>query len=227
MMWKGTQCWLWRLPALCKQIYDLVESWRSALAKEAGFTYMELVTTISVIGIASAIAVPTFTLSTSRVRLNEACRELASNLQLARLRAISTGLSAYLDFDHNNNQRTDERFYTAFLNIYRDSPAVHDVPAETEAIQILMPDRLDGIGGIFLPRGVRFGTSENVRSGPEGVALPNTGVSSVNGFKVRFAPRGDASTASIYLTNGSDDCAIQVTSTGRSKVYKWISDQWQ
>ncbi|MBI4639423.1 MAG: hypothetical protein HY731_01945 [Candidatus Tectomicrobia bacterium] len=225
---KRIQCSLGRISALFQHIYGLTESWRGALAREAGFTYMELITAVAVLGITSAIAIPTFNSYIPRARLNGACRDLMSNMQLARLRAISTNFNAYLDFDHNNNQRTDERFYTAFLNLDRDSPIEHDTPAETEAVNIIMPDRLDSIRGILLPPGVRFGTGEDVPSGPNGSTLPSTGVSIFGGgFRVNFTSRGTATPASAYFTNGTDTCAIRVASTGRVKMFQWISSEWR
>jgi len=208
-------------------VYDRAKGWRDVLAREAGFTYMELIAAVAIIGITSAIAIPSFNSYIPRARLNNTCRELMFNMQLARLRAISTNTSAYLDFDHNNNTRTDERFYTAFLNLDKDSPIEHDAPTETDAVQILMQDRLDGIRGIRLPDRVRFGTSSEVRSGPSGSTLPANGVSSLSGLKVSFTPRGTASTASIYLTNDADNCVIRVASTGRVKMFQWISSEWR
>lgn len=55
----------------------------------AGFTLMEVLTTIAVISIVMAIALPAFTRLLPGIRLSSAARQIATDLQLARMRAIA------------------------------------------------------------------------------------------------------------------------------------------
>ena len=55
----------------------------------AGFTLIEMLTAIVVAGILVAIAVPRFYLLLPTIRVSSAARQVATDLQLARMRAIS------------------------------------------------------------------------------------------------------------------------------------------
>ena len=55
----------------------------------AGFTLMETLTAIVIMGILAAIAMPHFTRLLPGIRLSSAARQIATDLQLARMRAIS------------------------------------------------------------------------------------------------------------------------------------------
>jgi type IV fimbrial biogenesis protein FimT len=62
---------------------------RNPCRNRAGFTLIEMLATISVAGILMAIAIPRFFSVLPGLRLNDAARQVATDLQLARMRAIS------------------------------------------------------------------------------------------------------------------------------------------
>jgi type IV fimbrial biogenesis protein FimT len=62
---------------------------RNHCRNSAGFTLIEMMATISVAGILMAIAIPRFFSVLPGLRLNDAARQVATDLQLARMRAIS------------------------------------------------------------------------------------------------------------------------------------------
>ena len=64
-----------------------------------GFSFVETLTAIVILGILAAIAMPHFTRVLPGIRLNAATRQIATDLQLARMRAISQHASQTVAFD--------------------------------------------------------------------------------------------------------------------------------
>jgi type IV fimbrial biogenesis protein FimT len=60
------------------------------MRKESGFTILELIIVIVILGILTAIGIPNYLSRLPRYRLKSAARDLYSNLQLARLGAIKS-----------------------------------------------------------------------------------------------------------------------------------------
>jgi prepilin-type N-terminal cleavage/methylation domain-containing protein len=73
---------------------------KSRLIKaNSGFTLVEMMVVIGIIGFTLAIAIPTYHLTIKpTARLNGAARQLYSNIQLARLRAVSENVRYGLAF---------------------------------------------------------------------------------------------------------------------------------
>lgn len=85
----------------------------------AGFTLIEVLVVLAIIGIVSMIAIPGYLSWMPGIRLKTAARELYANLQKAKLRAIKEGRPIrvrfnngagfyYFDLDNNNAQDTGE-----------------------------------------------------------------------------------------------------------------------
>ncbi|MBW1616211.1 MAG: GspH/FimT family pseudopilin [Deltaproteobacteria bacterium] len=68
------------------------------MKKNAGFTLYELIITMAVISILSAIAAPYFTRLSAGFKLNSATREMQADLQAARLFAINKNSYAVINF---------------------------------------------------------------------------------------------------------------------------------
>jgi len=62
---------------------------RNPCRNSAGFTLIEMMATMGVAAILMAIAIPGFFSALPGLRLNDAARQIATDLQLARMRAIS------------------------------------------------------------------------------------------------------------------------------------------
>jgi prepilin-type N-terminal cleavage/methylation domain-containing protein len=67
--------------------------------KIAGFTLIELVVTIGIAGILMGIAVPRFYAALPGIRLASAARQVVTDLQLARMTAISQRTNQVVAFD--------------------------------------------------------------------------------------------------------------------------------
>ena len=70
--------------------------------KNAGFTLMEILITIAIIGIVTAIAIPNFLTLLPRWRAKAAATDLFSNLQLAKITAVRKGQNVSVTFTGNS-----------------------------------------------------------------------------------------------------------------------------
>jgi prepilin-type N-terminal cleavage/methylation domain-containing protein len=68
------------------------------VSKQAGLTLMEVMAAIAVLGILIAVAMPNFLSTLPALRLNDAARQVATDLQSARMRAIAQNNSNTVSF---------------------------------------------------------------------------------------------------------------------------------
>jgi prepilin-type N-terminal cleavage/methylation domain-containing protein len=73
---------------------------------KAGFSFVETLTAIFILGILAAIAMPHFTRLLPGIRLNSAARQIATDLQLARMRAISQHANQTVAFNTSTGTYT-------------------------------------------------------------------------------------------------------------------------
>lgn len=75
------------------------EAYMGRRKRESGFTVIELIVTIAIMGILAGIAIPTFSVWLPNYRLRAAAMDLYSNLQLAKMQAIRTNGEYGVIFD--------------------------------------------------------------------------------------------------------------------------------
>ncbi|MDY6854100.1 MAG: GspH/FimT family pseudopilin [Thermodesulfobacteriota bacterium] len=72
------------------------------LKYQKGFSLIELLVIVAILGIISTIAIPNITAWIPKYRLKSTTRDIFSTLQLARMRAIAVGVEYQVSFDLNN-----------------------------------------------------------------------------------------------------------------------------
>ncbi len=75
---------------------------------ERGFTVVELLTVIAIMMVIMAIAMPTFYYWLPTYRLSAGARQIAADLQLARMKAISQNTSYHLNFLTSSTYRFEK-----------------------------------------------------------------------------------------------------------------------
>jgi len=77
---------------------ESMRAFRSMIANRAGFTVAELMTTVAVMGILTAAAVPMFLNTLPGLRLSDAARQVATDLQQLRMKAIAQNIPYQITF---------------------------------------------------------------------------------------------------------------------------------
>jgi prepilin-type N-terminal cleavage/methylation domain-containing protein len=181
--------------------------------KQDGFTIIELIIVIAVIGIMAAIAVPNFLSWLPQYRLKSAARDLHSNLQRTKIGAIKSNKKWAIVFN------ADARTYEVCSGKGPDNTwgGTNDVVKK-----VILSDYGSGVtfgkGSAADPIGGTFGNDFITYSSPKNVVVMNS--------------RGTGNSGYVYLTNSSNiSCyGVGTRSSGVVILRRWInadaSDPW-
>ncbi|MEO0190869.1 MAG: prepilin-type N-terminal cleavage/methylation domain-containing protein [candidate division WOR-3 bacterium] len=166
-----------------------------------GFTLVELMVVIAIIGVIFVIAVPNFAAMQANARIRAGAYEVAQDLRQIRERALSLGRSFKVD-------AVDQRTY-----------------------RVTNPDNNSYSYRLGGPTGgnLKFGVSGNYAGGlpPEANgAVPANGFDFLPSGILTFNGRGGANKGVIYITDGRHDYAIGINSLGKVRVYKYGNGSW-
>lgn len=172
------------------------------LQRARGFSLIELMVVIVIIGIILAIAIPSFTAMIRRSRGNAATEGLAQEIRNFRERAISISGTYQISFPSNKTYLLTRPDATTDLR------------------------KLGSTTGGNLKFGVTFAnnTTGFTASEPYG-AIPGDGID-LPGKVLTISNRGSMTHGVIYITNGKEDYAIGMNTLGKVKIYRWGTAQW-
>jgi prepilin-type N-terminal cleavage/methylation domain-containing protein len=191
-----------RLEVNMKRTYGFIANPATQAAQRSkGFSLIELMVVIGIIGIVMLIAIPNFVKSQQAARIRAGAQEVAQDFRQIRERAIS-----------------QNRRYT-----------VKPVPAQSRQYQVTDPLGTTTVYRLGSTTGgnLRFGCSAVPGSLPPEAngAVPASGFD-FDGDSLLFEPRGSASQGVAYITDGKRDYAIGVTPLGKVRVYYYAGGSW-
>ena len=138
--------------------------------RKAGFTLLELMVTLAIIGLMAAIAAPSFSKSVPRAKLRRATYQIANDLKLARLKCISGNHGTRITFDTANNT------YTRYLDTNRDGTFA---AGEADIVNRTLSSGISFVGASTGPN-VTFDPNGSANDGTAAVAdIPITLVNSI------------------------------------------------
>lgn len=164
-----------------------------------GFTLVELMVVIAIIGIVAVLAVPNFARMQREARIRGACQRTAQHFKQIRERAISTSGTYQITFFPPNTYR-----------LSRPNGSTADF-------------RLGGASG----GSIRWGGVNVGGQPPEGnVAAPGVQGIDFPGGRLRIDGRGGATNGVIYITNGRNNHAVGINRLGKVATYRYSGGTW-
>ena len=184
--------------------------------RDSGFTMVELLIVIAILGVLLAIAVPNYMDYLPKHRASGATRQLFTEMQSSKMKAISENNDYVITFDTSNNS----------YSIYDDGDNnFATMGAETgELIKTVnISDAFSGISFGYVsgndPDGSGISSSVTFTGTPPSVIFRPTGVANKTG-EVYIKPTSD-------IAPKERQRAVTVKLTGRIRMYRHTGSSWE
>jgi len=182
------------------------------LRKAAGFTLVELVLVLSIMGILMSVAAPTFRQSPS-LQVQGSARLLTAHLEMARTHALGQRMNTQVVFYEST------RSYTAYTDHDRNG-AIAQTEIERNAFQAFGRRELEGI--VSFGRGNASEFPGDPASGPVTITANELDLDT-QGLPVPWGTMG-----TVYLVhrdNPNAVSAVSISSSGSFKAWRWHPDE--
>ena len=191
---------------------------RQTTEQKTGFTVIELLIAAGILGILSSIAIPSYNAWLPKTRVNGAARELFTELQLAKMKAISENNDYVITFDSANNMYS---IYDDDDNDFATAGAECDELVKAIDIDNRHPGIEYGYVSGKSPSGSAITKAVTFSGSPRRVAFSPTGLANKNG-SIYLVP-----TADISHSRKDRQRVITVLKTGRVRLYRHTGSSWE
>ena len=104
--------------------------------RERGFTITELMIVVAIMGSLTAVATPSISRWLTSIRMESATREIASTLQLARVKAITQNTSIRIHFDTTAHTYQMQQRHAAALTTWNNVEKAKKLPAGIRFVSV-------------------------------------------------------------------------------------------